>query len=35
LVCQHPIISVGLAELEGRARALAPQVRRLLLEGRV
>ena len=35
LVCEHPITSVGPAELEARAEALAPQVRRLLLEGRV
>lgn len=35
LVCQHPITSVGPAELAARAEALAPQVRRLLLEGRV
>lgn len=35
LVCQHPITSVGPAELEARARTLAPQVRRLLLEGRM
>jgi hypothetical protein len=35
LVCQHPITSVGADDLRARARALAPQVRRLLLEGRV
>jgi hypothetical protein len=34
LVCAHPITSVGSAELEARARSLAPQVRRLLLDGR-
>jgi hypothetical protein len=34
LVCEHPITSVGPAELHARARALAPRVRRLLLEGR-
>jgi hypothetical protein len=33
LVCQHPITSVGPSELDARARTLAPQVRRLLLEG--
>lgn len=33
LVCPHPITSVGPAELEARAQALAPQVRRLLTEG--
>lgn len=33
-VCQHPITSVGPADLEARARALAPSVRRLLLEGK-
>lgn len=34
LVCPHPISSVSGPELEARARLLAPQVRRLLLEGR-
>lgn len=34
LVCPHPITSVGPAELQARARLLAPQVWRLLLEGR-
>lgn len=31
LVCPHPITSVGPADLEARARLLAPGVRRLLL----
>lgn len=31
LVCPHPITSVGPADLEERARLLAPGVRRLLL----
>ena len=35
LVCPHPITNVGPADLEARARQLAPQVSRLLLEGRV
>ena len=35
LMCTHPITSVGAAELDARARALAPAVRRLLLEGRL
>ena len=35
LVCPHPITSVGPADLEARARLLAPLARRLLLEGRV
>jgi hypothetical protein len=34
LVCPHPITNVGPEELEARARLLAPEVRRLLLEGR-
>jgi hypothetical protein len=33
LVCRHPITSVGLADLEARARELAPGVRRLLTGG--
>jgi hypothetical protein len=33
LVCAHPITNVAASELEARARLLAPQVRRLLLEG--
>jgi hypothetical protein len=33
-VCEHPITSVGPAELEARARALAPEVRRMLVAGR-
>ena len=35
LVCPHPITNVGPAELDTRARELAPQVTRLLLEGRL
>jgi hypothetical protein len=35
LVCPHPITNVGPAELDTRARDLAPQVTRLLLEGRL
>ena len=35
LVCPHPITNVDSAELEARARKLAPQVTRLLLEGRL
>jgi hypothetical protein len=35
LVCPHPITSVGPADLQARARRLAPGVRRLLLEGKV
>ena len=35
LVCPHPITNVSGAALEERARDLAPQVVRLLLEGRV
>ena len=35
LVCAHPITNVGAEGLDERARALAPQVARLLLEGRV
>ncbi len=35
LVCPHPITNVGPTELETRARDLAPQVTRLLLEGRL
>ena len=35
LVCPHPITNVGPAELDIRARDLAPQVTRLLLEGRL
>ncbi len=31
LMCAHPITSVGADELDARARALTPQVRRLLL----
>ena len=31
LVCPHPITSVSAADLEARARQLAPQVRQLLL----
>jgi hypothetical protein len=34
LVCPHPITSVSTADLEERARLLAPGVRRLLLDGR-
>jgi hypothetical protein len=34
VMCAHPITSVGAKELDERARTLAPQVRRLLLEGR-
>ncbi len=34
LVCPHPITNVSAADLEARARLLAPQVIRLLLEGR-
>ncbi|MDA1219865.1 MAG: hypothetical protein O2909_10535 [Chloroflexi bacterium] len=33
LVCPHPITNVGLEGLEERARILAPQVKKLLLEG--
>ncbi len=35
LVCPHPITNVGMAGLDERSRLLAPQVSRLLLEGRV
>ncbi len=35
LICPHPITNVDSVELEARARQLVPQVRRLLLEGRV
>ena len=35
LVCPHPITNVGAAGLDERVRALAPQVARLLLDGRV
>ena len=35
LVCPHPITSIGPDELEERASQLAPQVKHLLLEGRV
>jgi hypothetical protein len=35
IVCPHPITNVGPAELDTRARDLAPQVTRLLLEGRL
>jgi len=34
LVCPHPITNVGPAELDARARQLAPGVRRLLLDAR-
>jgi hypothetical protein len=34
LVCPHPITSVGPADLAARARQLAPEVRRRLLDGR-
>lgn len=33
LVCPHPITNVGAGGLDTRARELAPQVKRLLLEG--
>ena len=33
LVCPHPITNVGAAGLDERARELAPQVLKLLLEG--
>jgi hypothetical protein len=35
LICPHPITNVDSVELEARARQLAPQVSRLLLEGRL
>lgn len=35
LVCPHPITNVTADDLDARAQLLAPQVRRLLLEGRV
>jgi hypothetical protein len=35
LVCAHPITNVGADGLDERALALAPQVARLLSEGRV
>ena len=35
LVCPHPITNVSGPELEERAQLLAPQVVKLLLEGRV
>ena len=35
LVCPHPITNVGASGLDERSRLLAPQVARLLLEGRV
>ena len=34
LVCPHPITNVGEAGLDERVRLLAPQVARLLLEGK-
>jgi hypothetical protein len=33
VVCPHPITNVGAADLEARARQLAPGVRQVLLEG--
>ena len=33
LVCPHPITNVGATGLDERARELAPQVLKLLLEG--
>ncbi len=35
LVCPHPITNVNGPQLEERAQQLAPQVVKLLLEGRV
>ncbi len=35
LVCPHPITNVNAGQLEDRAQQLAPQVVKLLLEGRV
>ena len=35
LVCPHPITNVGAPGLDERSRRLAPQVAKLLLEGRV
>ena len=35
LVCPHPITNVGETGLDERVRLLAPQVARLLLEGKV
>ena len=35
LVCPHPITNVNGLQLEERAQQLAPQVVKLLLEGRV
>ena len=34
LVCPHPITNVGATGLDERSRLLAPQVARLLLEGK-
>ena len=34
LVCPHPITNVGATGLDERSRLLAPQVTRLLLEGK-
>ncbi len=33
LICPHPITNVGANDLEKRAELLAPQVKKLLLEG--
>ena len=33
LICPHPITNVGADGLEKRAKLLAPQVKKLLLEG--
>ena len=33
LICPHPITNVGAEGLEQRAEVLAPQVKKLLLEG--
>ena len=35
LACPHPITGISRSDLEDRVRELAPQVRRLLIEGRV
>jgi hypothetical protein len=35
LVCPHPITNVNGDDLDARAQRLAPQVSRLLLEGRI